>query len=195
MAKKSLLPRGFKADAERNSLRFRQVLGLKSHEKMCGFDLAEHLEMKVFTPEELFPKATDLTCLIGTFEKNNGWSALTMNNSSGKKIIIHNNLHAQARQQSDIMHELAHQICEHEYPAQRENIKLPFYMREYNAQQEEEANYLGSVLQIPREGLIWSLKRGMNIDEIASYYTASKSMVIFRINSTGVKKQLAYLFG
>jgi Zn-dependent peptidase ImmA (M78 family) len=66
-------------------------------------------------------------------------------------------------------------------------------MRDYDKQQEEEANYLGSALQITREGLLWALKKRMEISEIAEHYNASPSMVTLRINSTGVKKQLSYL--
>jgi len=116
-----------------------------------------------------------------------------MKTQKSNTIIIHNHLHAPTRQQSNIMHELAHIICKHEQPDQYKNIALPFLMREFDKQQEEEANYLGSALQIPREGLIWALKKRMDVVAIAEYYTASPAMVTLRINSTGVKRQLSYL--
>jgi len=190
--KKSLLAHGFKAYAEREAIRFRSELGLEKHAPLSGFNLAEHLNIKVYVPEDIFPSGTDLSALLGNSTKNNGWSALTMDNCEGRKIIIHNNLHAPARIQSDLMHELAHAICKHKYPV-REGVNLPFFMREHNPQHEEEANYLGSTLQITRKGLLWGLKEGMTIDELCEYFTASKQMVNFRINSTGVKKQLSYM--
>lgn len=193
MAAKSLLPRGFKANAERTALEFREKLELKKHDPLCGFKLAEHLAIPIHTPDQIFPPETNLHDLVGTKSKDQGWSALTMVTGSGNKIIIHNHLHAPTRQQSNLMHELAHVICEHKHPETLRNINLPFFMRDYDKQQEEEANYLGSALQITREGLLWALKKRMEIAEIAEHYNASPSMVTLRINSTGVKKQLSYL--
>jgi hypothetical protein len=67
-------------------------------------------------------------------------------------------------------------------------------MREFDKQQEEEASYLGSALQIPREGLIWALKKGMDLEAVADHFKASTAMVSHRVNTTGVKRQLSYLF-
>lgn len=193
MAKISLLPRGFKAKAERTALEFRKKLELEVHDPLCGFKLAEHLSIPVYSPEEFFSPGTDMNDLVGTKSKDNGWSALTMLTGTNKKIIIHNHLHAPTRQQSNLMHELAHVICEHKHPETHKNIALPFFMRDYDKQHEEEANYLGSALQITREGLIWALKKRMELNEIAEHYNASTAMVTLRINSTGVKRQLSYL--
>ncbi len=193
MAKTSLLPRGFKAKAERTALEFREKLELDKHAPLCGFKLAEHLSIPVHTPDQIFPPGTNLNDLVGTKSKDQGWSALTMVTGNNNKIIIHNHLHAPTRQQSNLMHELAHLICDHKHPETIHNIKLPFFMRDYDKQQEEEANYLGSALQITREGLLWALKKRMEIAEIAEHYNASEKMVTLRINSTGVKRQLSYL--
>lgn len=189
MAKKSLLPRGFKANAERIALQFRKDLNLDHSDPLCGFKLAEHLKITVYKPTDIFPPGTDVKKLVGTENKNNGWSALTMKQADNSTIIIHNHLHAPSRQQSDIMHELAHIICEHKYETHKD-IPLPTTMREFNLQQEEEANYLGSTLQITRESLLWALKRGMEIIAIAEHFNASSAMVKLRINSTGVLTQL-----
>lgn len=193
MAKISLLPRGFKAKSERIAIHFRKKLELNSYEPLCGFKLADFLEIKVFQPSDIFPVDTNLDELIGTTQQDMGWSALTMQTSSNNTIIIHNNLHSSARQQSDIMHELAHIICEHKAPQAYKDINLPFFMREYDRQQEEEASYLGSTLQITRDGLLWALKKRMEPAEIAEAFNASSAMVTLRINSTGVKRQLRYL--
>lgn len=194
MAKESLLPHGFKAKAERTALEYRKKLELDPHSPLCGFKLAEHLNIAVYPATDIFPANTNLDDLVGNKSKDKGWSALTMLTGNDNKIIIHNHLHAPTRQQSNLMHELAHVICDHQHPKTHQNIKLPFFMRDFDQQQEEEANYLGSTLQITRDGLIWALKKRMEIDEIAEHYNASPSMVKLRINSTGVKRQLSYLF-
>lgn len=188
---KSLLPRGFKAEAERTALKFRKDLELEPHSPLCGFDLAKHLKIDVSAANEFFPAGHNMEDLTGP---DSGWSALTMKNGQDKTIIIHNQLHAPTRQQSNLMHELAHVICKHQQPESHRAIKLPFFMREFDKQQEEEANYLGSALQIPRDGLIWALKKRMEANDIADHFKASAAMVTLRINATGVKRQLSYLF-
>ena len=120
------------------------------------------------------------------------WSALTMITESGTRIIIHNITHSPERQQSNLMHELAHIICKHEMPliGNLNGKSLP--VRHYNEEHEAEAEWLGGNLQITRAGLLWALKRKMSTKEIQAYYTASAEMVTFRINTTGVKRQLNY---
>lgn len=194
MAIKSLLPRGFKAGAERIALKFRNELGLEPHSPLCGFELAKHLKISVHTPQDFFETEVDISPLIGTITRDSGWSALTMKKANGEKIIIHNHLHAETRQQSNLMHELAHVIREHQPPDIHKHLNLPDFMRGFDALQEEEAIFLGAALQISREGLVWALKKGMNANEIAEYFTASSAMVTLRINSTGVRNQFGYLF-
>ena len=190
MAKVSLLNRGFKSNAEKTAIALRGELGLSAFDPLCGFKLAEHLNVKIFTPSEIFPPETVIDDLVGP---DKGWSALTMKTGGDSTIIIHNHTHAPQRQQSNIMHELAHIICRHKQPEKHRDIELPFFMREFDPKQEEEANYLGSTLQITREGLLWALKKRMELTQIAEHYNASPSMVTLRINSTGVKRQLGYL--
>lgn len=191
MAKKSLLPHGFKAKAERISLEFRQELNLKPTDPLCGFKLAEYLSIKVYPASHFIKTPADLEKLVGTSTKDRGWSALTMKNKNQETLIIHNHLHGRQRQQSNLMHELAHIICEHEQP-ETTSVSLLSYMRKYDPKQEEEANCLGAALQISREGLLWALKANMTTEEISTHFNASTEMVTFRINSTGVNRQLSY---
>lgn len=190
MAKNSLLPRGFKTKAEKTAVEIRESLELLPHDPLCGFKLAEHLNINVYKAHEFFPAGTVMDNLLNN---DSGWSALTLKTKKNNTIIIHNHLHASTRQQSNLMHELAHIICAHEHPKTHQDINLPFFMRDFDKQQEEEAIYLGSALQITRDGLLWALKKRMSADEIAEYYNASPAMVKLRINSTGVSRQLNYL--
>lgn len=189
----SLLPRGFKAKAERISVELRNEMCLKPIDPLCGFELAKHLHIPIYSAAEFFADSREIGELVGTRSKSKGWSALTMQTLKGNTIIIHNHLQSDARQQSNIMHELAHIICGHKMEEDEEKKKLPFFMRDYNKQQEEEAITLGANLQITRPGLLWALKKRMDESEIALHYNASVDMVRFRIRSTGVKKQLGYM--
>ncbi len=177
--------RGFKANAENTSLTLRKELGLKPFEKLCGFDLASHLAIKVTDPLSVGLPENEANLLM---DKSSGWSAVTVEFSDKKKLIIHNILHSRKRQQSNLMHEMAHILCEHEFP------KLCFtdndlQMRHYSKEQESEAEWLGGSLQLPRQSLLYWLKKDYSLDEIANYFEASKQMVRFRYNVTGLSKQ------
>jgi Zn-dependent peptidase ImmA (M78 family) len=191
LIKKSYLKRGFKAEAERKATNFRIELGLNAYQHLRAFDLANYLNVEVLSPKVLGLDEKDLIILMGESNKSSGWSALTMTDKKKRKIIIHNVNASQARQQSNIMHELAHIICKHEIIIPDGHI-LPGYMRYFDKFQEAEAEYLGGCLQLSRECLIWALKGNMSKEEIASNYSASMQMVNFRINTTGVNKQLKY---
>jgi Zn-dependent peptidase ImmA (M78 family) len=191
--KQEILKRGFKASAERIAVDYRTTLGLGQADPLCAFKLSAHLGISIFTPDGFSISASDVNNIQGTKSKDSGWSALTMVAQSGNRIIIHNGNHSPARQQSNIMHELAHVICKHEQPSPFNHLSLPLSMRDYNAKQELEANTLGPTLLLPRPALIWALKGKMSIAEIASHYTASEEMVKFRIKMTGVMRQIQYM--
>lgn len=180
---------GFKKQSEDKAKEFRVALKKEIHEPLPAAMLAEYLELDIKTPIEIFGGAGDaLNTLINTDE----WSALTLPCKSGRNIIIHNDTHSINRQESNIMHELAHNICGHETSKSQQINGLGLFMREYNEEQEKEAEWLGACLQLPRIALLWALKRNMTQKEISEYYQASEDMVRFRVNTTGVKRQLSY---
>jgi Zn-dependent peptidase ImmA (M78 family) len=61
-------------------------------------------------------------------------------------------------------------------------------MRNYDAEQEEEAKCLGSTLQLAKPGLLWARKRNMSYEDISDYFNASVNMVKYRMNITGIAK-------
>lgn len=193
LAKKNILKRGFKAQAERLAIEYREKLRIHPCAPLCAFKLSEHLEISVCSATEFVTKENEIALLSGTNEVECGWSALTMLTKAGNRIIIHNPFHSTARQQSDLMHELAHIICKHEMEETKYDFPLPFGMRNFDELQEEEAKCLGATLQIARPGLLWSKKRNMSHDEIALHFNSSVDMVTYRMNTSGVAKQAYYM--
>jgi len=186
MAKKKvgLLKWGFKAEANRKSISIRQDMGLNPHDKLCGFELAAKLDVSVFN-------LNDFGYSDSKSSRYSDWSALTVENEIGNRIIIHNQTHSSKRQQSNIMHELAHIVLGHKREEKHEDIILPL-LRDFNPIQEAEANCLGGCLQLPKESLLWSLKKGMSHADIADHFEASIQMVTKRINESGAQKQMDY---
>ena len=180
--------RGFKADSEKKAIFLRKELGLQPHDPLPAYRLSEYLKIKILTPANIFDKSSDS---YRTLMNSKDWSALTMICQSGNRIIIHNDKNSRFRQESDLMHELAHVVCNHETCGSSRIDGEDILLRTFNEQQEKEAEWLGGCLQLPREALLWHIHRNRSIKEIAELFTASEKMVRFRINSTGVRQQSA----
>lgn len=107
------------------------------------------------------------------------------------RIIIYNGSHSLARQESDIMHELAHIICGHLGDCLQLSAEIG--LREYNYQYEQEAKWFGSVLQIPEKGLFKLAKDGYTTKQIATIYGASEEMATYRGRILAIDRRLSYL--
>jgi Zn-dependent peptidase ImmA (M78 family) len=181
--------RGFKTWAEKQAVEQRHNLGLRADASLPAMHLAAHLGITVLGAENLEGMPPEqLACLLKHGESN--WSAttLTINNHT---IIIHNTSHAPTRQESNLMHEIAHVICEHK-PSELMTIPgLPFFFRDYNADLEEEAGWLGACLQVPRTALLSAIRRHMSIDAMVQYFQASEELIRYRRQMTGVDRQLS----
>jgi Zn-dependent peptidase ImmA (M78 family) len=186
---KSLLQRGFKARAERIAESYRDKLGISKFDPLNAFDLATHLGVPVVGVVDLRGDLGDDN--YSRLSNKDKFSAMWMPNEDGDKIILHNNFHSLKRQQSNLMHELAHIILDHRIPEEQARLCAMLGLHYYNEEHEQEARHLGGCLQITRPGLLWALKKGYSETEISEHYTASLDMVQFRLRITGVLKQRA----
>lgn len=190
--KKTKYRRGFKKWTDEKAIELRKQLGLYASSPLCAFKLCEFLKIPVIVPSNVQGLSEDyLNELIGNGSTH--WSAATIPLNDEKYMIVHNPTHSPARQQSNLMHELAHILCEHKVSEKTKSTGLSGFLRSLNTEQEDEAEWLGSCLQLPRPALIYSLKKGMTYENIAEHYNCSMEMVQYRINITGVKRQLTYM--
>lgn len=114
MQDKSLFRRGFKTKADNWSVEYRAKLFQQACSPLDAFKLAGHMNVHIYPASEILTSPDDLAQLAGKDGFDDcGWSALTMDTVAGNTIIIHNHNHSDVRQQSNIMHELAHILCEH----------------------------------------------------------------------------------
>lgn len=183
----SLLKHGFKAKAERKSESLRKELGVSKFGALCGFDLAKHLDILVCGVTDVLP-AEEVKRLNDPTKKEK-FSALLFRNIDNDPVIIHNDLDSKYRQQSNLMHELAHFICGHEVPDDIKNINISADLRYYNDVHEAEAIYLGGCLQITKAGLLWKRKTKSSVEEISNYYNASVDMVNYRMSILGLNRR------
>jgi hypothetical protein len=103
--------RGFKTWAEKQAVIRREELGLRPEAPLPARTLAEHSEVLIAAPEDI-PGMTELLLhqLLRTDPQS--WSAATVA-TNGCILIIHNTSHTPNRQESDLMHEMAHLLCCH----------------------------------------------------------------------------------
>lgn len=186
--KKSKFRYGFKKWADLTVIQLRTELELKPVDPLCAFKLCHHLKIPIFTPKEVPGMSENhLDHLLGNGSEN--WSAATVLVSNENYLILHNPNHSSARQQSNLMHEIAHIVCKHKVPDETLATGLSGFLRNHNEDQEIEAEWLGGCLQLPRPALLWALKEKMTNEEIATYFNASEEMVKYRLNITGVNRQ------
>jgi Zn-dependent peptidase ImmA (M78 family) len=188
LASTNILKRGFKAKAEKIATECRENLNIHPCAPLCAFKLAQYLNVSIYDATEFLKDELEIKKLECKDDEGYGWSALTMITNKGNRIIIHNNFHSPSRQQSNIMHEIAHILCEHKAKELPQGFNLPLGMRDFHKLQEEEAIHLGATLQLSRPCLLWARKRSMTNNEIASHFNASVEMVNFRMSVTGLNK-------
>jgi hypothetical protein len=63
--------------------------------------------------------------------------------------------------------------------------------RNWNADLEDEANFLAGALLIPSKAAWWIAKRRLPFDEAAAEYGCSVDMARWRVNITGARRLLA----
>lgn len=179
------MQRGFKSWSDLQAEFFRKELGLKPFDPLCAFDLAEFLSVPVIPVTEVEGLSMEQLQLLNS---SNHWSAVTIKIEGESDLIVHNGSHSEARQQSDIMHELAHIICNHQ-PTVTSQEYFHLALRDYDKAQEEEANWFGPSLKLPRKALAWAKGKKMTESAMAKHFNASLDMVNYRVRITGINRQ------
>lgn len=180
------LRRGFKSEAEEISLATRRKLGLDATARLDPMDLAKHRSIKVIGLAE-FGRRTgcERAARLLLTKERSSFSAMTIVLGSGR-FIVHNERHASTRQASNLAHELAHDILGH--PAS-EGI-ADGGCRRFDANQEAEADWLAGAVLVPRDGALALARDGMSLEEIAEHFGVSEQMCRFRLQMTGVIRQV-----
>jgi len=172
------LTTAFRRTCEQIATRERYHLGLKAFDPLLSRLLIEAYQAKVYFLHEL-PDVDPARA--EEVLKGPGWSSNLL--SRDPLVIVHNPTHSPARQEANLMHEFAHYLLNH--PPAEFNLKTNTFTS--SQQHENEAKYLGSCLQIPKRGLQWAKQRGMNMEQIASYFGSSMEIVQWRSNATRLK--------
>ena len=178
------LRRGFKSEAERIAGRVRTELGLRAAQPVAPEALAYLLGIEVRAGDELIQRER--------FEEiesiqPGSFSACTLRPSPDRVVVVYNPLSAKSRQKSDVAHELAHTLLNHELSRVERLGDVTFLS--CDPTQEEEAAWLSGCLLLPRALLLAEVHRGSSAKDIAEKCGVSEKMAQYRLNVTGVTRQ------
>ena len=178
------LRRGFKSEAETIARQVRADLGLSAAEPAAPDLIAELLGIEVKAGDELIPRERfqyleDIQA--GSF------SACTLRPSPDRVVVVHNPLSPNWRRNSDVAHELAHTLLDHDLSLVQRLGAVTFLS--CDPVQEEEAGWLSGCLLLPRALLLAEVRRGATAQEIAKKHVVSEKMARYRLDVTGVMRQ------
>jgi Zn-dependent peptidase ImmA (M78 family) len=115
------------------------------------------------------------------------FSAATYYLPAGRTVAVFNPCNEPARTKSDIAHELAHILLDHQVRELQQIGGHAFFT--CDPEQEEEANWLAGSLLLPRALLLRYAYSGADAAAIAAECGVSVPMARFRLNTSGVLLQ------
>lgn len=176
------MKRGFKTWAEKQAVFWRREVNLEPWALLPSLTLAARLKVKIIGPDEVegLSAAGRQLLLNGRATE---WSAVTITIQGTRHVIIENSAHSPKRRESTRMHEMAHIICGHK-PQGFQSVD-GLVLRQFDKEQEEEADWLGRCLHLPRPVLGWCLNRNLTHQQISDHCTASEELVRYRLNASG----------
>ena len=178
------LRRGFKSEAERIAKRVQTELGMSAAESVAPEVLADLMGIEIRAGDELIP----LERYVELEEIQPGvFSACTLQPSADRVVVVYNPLSAESRRRSDVAHELAHILLNHELSRIERLGDVTFFS--CDGVQEEEAGWLSGCLLLPRPLLLSEVSKGASAREIAKKCGVSERMAQYRLNVTGVLRQ------
>ena len=178
------LRRGFKSEAERIAKRVRTELGMSAAQTVAPEVLATLLGIEVRAGDELIPRERfdELENI-----QPDSFSACTLRPSADRLVVVYNPLSSKSRQRSDIAHELAHALLDHDLSRVERLGDVTFLS--CDPTQEEEAAWLSGCLLLPRALLLAEVRRGSGAKDIAKKCGVSERMAQYRLDVTGVVRQ------
>lgn len=180
--------RGYKSQCERRSVEVRKDLGLSKIAPLDAFNLAQHFGIVVWSTDEITGLSDEDKRNL-TLEDNDSWSALTIR-MRHHFLVIYKAGQSSPRINSVVMHELSHIILGHELADACILDDGSFVPGNFNQNQEEEANWLGGALLLPRPALLHIRRKKLSNQNIINEYRVSEDMLTWRIRMTGVDYQI-----
>ena len=177
--------RGFKAEAERRASTIREHLGCADGDPVPLEMLAHDIGVRIVSADKLVP--IDVLRQLEEIQAD-AFSAATFRLAGSRRVVVYNPLHSAGRTRSNQAHELAHIILGHNLRTVEKVGELSFVT--CDIEQEEEADWFGGCLLLPRPLLLKAAQKGKSAAQIANEHVTSEAMARFRLNASGVLVQV-----
>lgn len=178
------LRRGFKSEANATSREVRSDLGLAADDPLCPFRTADLIDVEVLKLSAYRDVLPTETAYLMQSRDRIVLSAMTACIGSNR-CIIYNDALPLTRSRADIMHEISHMLLMH--PPHR--LCAETGGRHYDAELEEEANWLGPALLVSEEAALAIAQSGTDVQRAAARFQVSPMLMRMRLNVTGAMKR------
>jgi Zn-dependent peptidase ImmA (M78 family) len=179
------LRRGFKADAERLANDVRAELKLRVLDPLDCLALCQHLGIPVITVPELAASGAPPASIRRIMASSAKFSALTVAEGT-RRLIVYNPAHSSGRRANSLAHELSHVLLEHPM--------LPALgsggCRNWDGTFEDEADWQAGTLLVPRDAAYAWMRTNRSMEKGAVHFGVSTALFRWRLNQTGVIRQL-----
>jgi hypothetical protein len=183
----SRLRHGFQTEAEAIALELRQEIGAMAHDRLDYLGLAGHLGIPVASLDDARLAGFSVEAADCLSDPAQRFDALTVCVGTAH-FIVYNPTQAPTRRASTIAHELSHIVLEHP-PGPAIGVGG---CRQWDPRVEEEATWLSGALLVPRRGAIAWMAQGRTIENGADYFGVSVQLFRWRVNGTGIMRQLSH---
>ena len=180
------LRRGFKREAAELADEVRGELGLATFDRLDPKQLAQHLEIPILPLTEFAVTRRDAHYFLSVEPR--AFSAVTVFDGH-RRIIVHNDVHSEQRQNSDLAHELSHGLLLHEPRAALDGITG---CRIWNPTIEKEADWLAGELLVTGEMALAVARGRITRQEAMERLRVSPQMLTWRLNMTGAIKRAGF---
>lgn len=183
------MKRGFKSQCERRATEVRRTLGLRADDALNAMSLANSLGVRIRKDSDVKGVLPEDLHQLHVVDPET-WLAFTIRVKT-RFLVVYNSSHTPARTNSILMHELSHVMLGHELSSAKVTEDGYLVPVSYDQEQEDEANWLGGTMLLPRSALLRIRRDGMTDSKAQSHYGASPEMLSWRFRMTGVDYQLA----
>lgn len=180
------LPRGFKAAAERLAIAVRADLGLRPLAPIDCTEICREFGIPIITVPELVVSGASPQSIRHILAPDARFSAMTVA-AGTRRLIVYNPNHPAGRRANSLAHELSHMLLEHPLsPALGDGG-----CRHWDSRLEAEADWQAGALLVPREAALAWMRSNGSLEEGALHFGVSVALFQWRVNQTGVVRQLA----
>ena len=173
---------GFKAKANRIAVGLRRQLGLAAPAPINVHALASHVGIASVPLSAVRQWCSEQVEQLTTRDAG-GFSAALISCGDGRRMVIVNDDHSPARQNSDIAHEIGHALLVHPL----EVISSMMGCRDFDPTLENEATHLAGYLLVPDQAAWRIVNSGMGPAVAQEIYGVSRQMLDWRLNMSGAR--------